>query len=108
MNKCKYCGAEIEYWEHRDDKIYCDSPSCRSKYHQEVGRGYRGHATAHLVHKELDWVHGYSCEECGDGFSVNDYAQRSGERIPKYCSAKCKQKAYRKRKKVSNDNADTE
>ena len=103
MKKCKYCGAEIEQFEHRDDKNYCDKSSCRSKYHQEVGRGYRGFATSHLLHKDLEWVHGYICLECGDSFAVNDYAERSGKREPMYCSAKCKQKAYRKRKKLLSD-----
>lgn len=103
MSKCKYCGQEFEQFEHRDDKAYCDAPTCRSKYHQEIGRGYRGKVTQHLIHEDLPWVHPYRCEECGNGFSVNDYAERTGKRTPKYCSQACKQKAYRNRKKVSND-----
>lgn len=96
--KCKYCGAAID-GKYRDDRTYCDKSTCRSKYHQEIGRGYRGNVTEHLVHENLQWEHPFACIECGDGFSVNDYALRSGKRVPMYCSAKCKQKAYRRAKK---------
>lgn len=99
MKHCKYCGAEIESSEYRDDKTYCDSSTCRAKYHREIGRGYRGDVTEHLVHENLLWQHNHACAECGSTFFVNDYAERTGERVPLYCSAKCKQRAYRKRKK---------
>lgn len=98
MKKCKYCGSELPF-PRRDDSDYCDNPSCRSYLHQEIGRGYRGEITTHLIHEEKPWIHPYSCEVCGKGFEVNDYAERGGKRVPKYCSAACKQKAYRQRKK---------
>lgn len=94
MNRCKYCGEPLPY-KRRDDSAYCNHPSCRSKYHQEIGRDYRGTVTHHLIHEEKPWIHPHTCEQCGVGFDVNDYAERGGKRVPKFCSQKCKQKKYR-------------
>lgn len=94
---CKYCGAKLG--KSRLDKTYCNHPTCRAKYHQDVGRGYRGDVVYHLVHKELAHEHEHKCLCCGQQFEVNDYAERGGKREPMYCSAKCKQKAYRDRKR---------
>ena len=97
MTKCKYCGAEIDG---RDDISYCrDNATCRSLYHQESGRDYRGDYVSHLVHEIKPHEHGFDCAVCGKEFAVNDYALRGGERAPMYCSRACKQKAYRQRLK---------
>ena len=102
--KCKYCGQQTT-WKNIDraDQAYCrDKSSCRSKYHQEIGRGYRGNVTHHLIHEEKKHIHDHTCAECNEPFEVNDYAQRGGKRIPKFCSAKCKMRDYRRRKKQAN------
>lgn len=96
--ECKYCGAKLNR-EDRDDRTYCDKSTCRSKYHQEIGRGYRGGVTHHLVHEDLSWKHPHTCDQCGKFFFVNDYAQRSGKRVPRFCSSACKMREYRGRKK---------
>ena len=100
MKVCKYCGEELPF-PRRDDSGYCDNSTCRSKYHQEIGRGYRGEINHHMIHEDKPWIHPYTCEVCGIGFDVNDYAKRKGKRKPLYCSGACKQKAYRSRHKKS-------
>lgn len=74
----------------RDDKRFC-SDVCKAQYHRDNG--------SPDIHRGLERELPHSCEVCGELFFVNGYAEREGERKPQYCSGKCRQKAYRLRKK---------
>lgn len=74
----------------RDDKRFC-SDVCKAQYHRDNG--------SPDIHRELERELPHACEVCGELFFVNGYAEREGERKPLYCSNKCRQKAYRQRKK---------
>lgn len=74
----------------RDDKCFC-SDVCKAQYHRDNG--------SPDIHRELEIELPHSCGVCGVLFFVNGYAERGGERRPLYCSGKCRQKAYRLRKK---------
>ena len=84
---CVNCGKWLR--GRRRDEHFC-SPACTAAYHRKRPKP--------AIHADLPKDHAYTCEVCGTGFTVNDYADRGGERTAKYCSKKCKQRAYRKRK----------
>lgn len=92
---CINCGASFETG--RGDRFFC-TPKCVAQY-------YRTHDNPPNIHsqKAHRWAH--VCEQCGNGFEVNDYAERGGQREPKYCTRACKQKAYRERGKDTQDQA---
>lgn len=81
----------------RADKSFC-GPIC-------VAAWYRLRDNPPPIHEEKFRVHWFTCEQCFEDFQVNDYANRGGQRTPKYCSNACKQKAYRKRNKGHQEQA---
>ncbi len=98
MNETRYCWqCGTEFIATRDDHHFC-APKCVAAY-------YRDHQNPEYIHAEKAHEHVHFCEECGYPFIVNDYAQRGGKREPKYCSTACKQKAYRKRAKSTQQQA---
>jgi len=92
---CKQCGTR--FTPSRDDHYFC-SPKC-------VAAWYRANDNPAYVHAANYGAHWHTCEHCGVDFTVNDYAERSGARVPKYCSNKCKQAAYRARGKDTQQQA---
>jgi hypothetical protein len=86
---CKQCGNPFE--ANRQDAIFC-SGKCTAKY-------YRDNDNPDYTHAYKQHIHWFVCDECGQGYVVNDYAKRGGKRAPRFCSVKCKQKAYRSRVK---------
>lgn len=91
FKKCIACDVSFEYV--RDDAKFC-TPRCAAQWARDEG------AFRERFHKEKDEHNGYDCEFCGKAFLYNDYAQRGGERRPKFCSNKCRQAAYRARKGI--------
>lgn len=92
--KCRNCGLYIETrptW--RIDRWYC-GPKCVAQYARRQGR-----FTNKPIHDELELTMTGDCVVCGKQFGFNAYANRAGLREPLYCSAACRQKAYRERKK---------
>jgi len=89
QRKCKHCGKEWRMVWSRYDKWYC-SPECKAKFHRENGAiGVRPQMPKDLIIK---------CEQCEKEFAINDYAVREGQRKARYCSNKCRQRAYRIRR----------
>jgi len=82
---CKTCG--MDFTANRVDAVWC-SGKCAAKY-------YRDHPNPDYIHAEKDHEYFHLCEECGQGYTINGYAERGGKRKPKYCSPACKQKAWR-------------
>jgi hypothetical protein len=68
-----------------------------------VAAFYRAHPDPDDIHSDLPRHNHRYCETCGQSFSFNDYAKRGGQREPKFCSSKCRQKAYRDRNGVSEN-----
>lgn len=81
---CLYCNVPFE--PGRSDQMFC-SDKCGSAYWKE-------HGTTHN-HKDLPHFNCKDCEQCGNQFWYNDYAQRGGKRIPKFCSSRCRVKFHR-------------
>lgn len=74
----------------RTDKQFCDT-KCTAAYHRENDHP--------ILHADLPRNIHFDCEVCGNLVKINEYADRTGKRRALYCSNKCKQKAYRERKK---------
>lgn len=91
FKKCIACDVSFKYT--RDDAKFC-TPRCAAQWARDNG------AFRERFHAEKDEHNGYDCEWCGNAFLYNDYAQRGGERRPKFCSNKCRQAAYRDRKGI--------
>jgi hypothetical protein len=66
--------------------MFC-SDRCGSAY-------WKVHGTTHK-HKDLPHFNCKDCEQCGNQFWYNDYAQRSGKRVPKFCSTRCRVRSFR-------------
>jgi len=99
MNETRYCWqCQEPFVASREDHHFC-SPKCVAAY-------YRDHDNPEYTHAYKMHNHPYECEECGNAFFVNDYARRGGQREPKFCSAACKQKNYRKRSKFAQQQAE--
>lgn len=92
---CRQCGIKFEYT--RDDQQF-HSPACVAKF-------YRENPNPQYIHEENTEEFWHECEWCGVAFFVNAYAQRGGQRAPKYHSNACKQAAYRARGKETQDQA---
>lgn len=99
--KCLNCGYEmgevilasqgyLVYVGLRADKRFC-SPACRSAHHREHG--------STQTHANLPHDIGVQCTVCDNWFEVSPHAYRGGQRQAQYCSPRCRQKAYRQRKK---------
>lgn len=98
--RCLYCDALIteeivtvwDTYRHgvRTDKFFCNE-RCKGNYHY--------HNEAPHIHADLERNIILDCVECGGVFRINQYADRTGRRLPLYCSNACKQRAYRKRKR---------
>lgn len=88
--KCLGCGKKLI--GRRIDQHFC-SAVCTTTYHRK-----RGHP---IIHADLPRDTDIQCVVCGDWFNINAYADRSGQRQPRFCSGKCRQKAYRQRKKAT-------
>lgn len=93
QKRCKNCGEVLP--DARTDQTFC-SARCTAQYARDGGQ-YR-----ERFHAEKPDEGAKQCEECGTWFSFNGYADRDGVREPKYCSGKCRQRAYRKRTGRSN------
>lgn len=93
---CRQCHAPFE--AKRDDHRFC----CAA----HVAAWYRDNPNPDYIHAEKEHIHAHYCEHCGVPYNVNDYAQRGGQRVPKYCSPKCKQAAYRARGKANQQQAE--
>lgn len=89
---CKQCYVSLK--DKRKDAKFC-SPRCAAQWARDFGQ-YRTR-----YHTEKEETMGETCEECGNRFYHNEYAERGGKREAKYCSSKCRQRAYRKRKGAS-------
>lgn len=81
---CLYCNVPFE--PGRSDQMFC-SDKCGSAYWKE-------HGTTHN-HKDLPHFNCKDCEQCGNQFWYNDYAQRGGQRVPKFCSSRCRTRYFR-------------
>lgn len=92
---CRQCGKH--FTRDRSDRHFC-SGACVAAY-------YRDNPNPEQIHAEKPHVHNFACEFCGEPFVVNDYANRTGTRRPKYCSNKCKQAAYRARGQATQKQA---
>lgn len=95
QRRCLYCDGPFE--AKRSDH-YFHSGACKAAF-------YRAHPNPEQVHAELPHDEPHVCEQCGQPFTVNAYAERGGQRAPKYCSIKCKQAAYRARSQEPQEQA---
>jgi len=93
---CLNCGISFEY--KRADHFFC-SGKC-------VAAFYRTHPNPEMIHTDLPHDIPHTCEWCGVAYNINEYAERGGQRAPKYCSPKCKQAAYRARGKATQEQAE--
>jgi len=66
--------------------MFC-SDKCGSAY-------WKLHGTTH-THKDLPHFNCKDCEQCGNQFWYNDYAERGGKRTPKFCSSRCRTRHFR-------------
>lgn len=95
LRHCLHC--DVQFTAKRSDH-YFHSGACKAAF-------YRAHPNPEQVHAELPHDEPHVCEQCGQPYRVNAYAERSGQRKPKYCSAKCKQAAYRARSQELQEQA---
>ena len=86
---CERCGRKFDF--NRGDARWC-SGACAAAWARDHGE-FR-----ERTHAEKPNVHVKNCAHCGAEFEYNGYADRSGKRVPEYCSNKCRQAAYRARK----------
>jgi len=86
---CGNCGQPFK--AARADAKFC-SDRCAAAWARNAGY----HREDIHASKE-EWIN-KNCEECGTIFRYNEYALRGGERVPKFCSNKCRQANYRARK----------
>jgi DnaJ domain len=93
--KCRNCY--VPFKPSRSDHWFC-SGRC-------VAQFYRDHPNPEMIHADLPHDKPHVCEQCGQPYHVNDYAERGGKRTPKYCSGKCKQAAYRARNQTTQEQA---
>lgn len=97
---CKNCGARIKAG--REDRVFC-SDKCGAAYHRG---GTPDHAHEEKIpgvdHQQKARTNKAKCQYCGEEFIYNDYAERGGERVPRYHSNVCRQAAYRARKAGRN------
>jgi hypothetical protein len=93
--QCRTCYVSFE--PKRADHFFC-SGKCVAKF-------YRDNPNPEQIHTDLPHDRPKTCEWCGVPYSVNAYADRGGQRTPKYCSGKCKQAAYRHRGMSAQDQA---
>lgn len=92
---CRRC--DVPFTPKRSDHWFC-SGAC-------VAAFYRENPNPEQIHADLPHEMPHTCEQCGTPFFVNAYAERGGSRKPKYCSAKCKQAAYRARNQTTQEQA---
>jgi len=94
--QCLNCGLPL--YEGRSDRAFCDD-RCGAEWHRNrTPEGAHEKKRTGEVHREHYRTQEKRCENCYNSFSYNVYADRSGQRIPQYCSNKCRQAAYRDRK----------
>lgn len=74
----------------RTDSKFC-SGACKASW-------YRKHGDTE-EHADLNRWRCKSCEFCGSQFWFNDYANRTGKRVPTYCRDTCRVGAYRARQR---------
>lgn len=91
---CRNCGQKFK--SKRNDAQFC-SDRCAAAWARNAGY----HREDIHAAKE-EWIN-KNCEECGTIFSYNEYAMRTGQRVPKFCSNKCRQAAYRARKAAKGE-----
>lgn len=92
VSYCKFCGNRFPHT--RDDAEFCN-PRCKAAWTRNEGYNRE------RFHEEKAEVNTKACEHCGTEFFFNTYAQRGGQRVPQYCSNRCRQAAFRKRNKQS-------
>lgn len=90
---CGYCGNRFAYV--RDDAQFC-SARCTAAWTR--GEGYQ----RERFHEEKSERNAKACEHCGTEFYFNEYAQRGGQRVPQYCSNRCRTAAWRAKHKESS------
>lgn len=95
-NVCGNCGNPFR--SKRNDARFC-SDRCAAAWARNAGY----HREDIHAPKE-EWIN-KNCEECGTIFSYNEYAMRGGERVPKFCSNRCRQANYRARKAAEGKTA---
>lgn len=94
---CKNCGARL--YDGRFDKYFCNA-KCKAEWHRNrTPDGAHEEKQPGEVHEEKYRKHEKRCEWCDNVFSYNEYGARGGQRVPQYCSNKCRQAAFRARKK---------
>lgn len=94
--KCRQC--DVPFTAKRSDHWFCSGACC--------ARFYRENPNPDFIHRDLPHDMPHVCEECGAPYNINMYAERGGQRTPRYCSGACKQKAYRKRGKATQEQAE--
>jgi len=95
LRTCRMCDVPFE--AKRDDHYFC-SGKC-------VAAFYRKFPNPENIHAGLPHDKPHVCERCGLPYNVNAYAERGGQRKPKYCSNACKQAAYRERGQTVQEQA---
>jgi len=86
---CLQCGNRFD--QKRADHFFCSGACCAAYYRDNPNPDY--------IHKELPHDKPHVCEECGQPYNVNGYAERGGKRANRFCSPKCKQKTWRSAQK---------
>jgi hypothetical protein len=93
---CENCGNKLH--EGRYDRAFCNDRCAAAWHRARTPDGQHARKQPGQVHSEQYRTIEKDCENCGTGFKYNEYADRSGQRVPQYCSNKCRQAAYRARK----------
>jgi DnaJ-domain-containing protein 1 len=91
--KCYQCGQQFEC--QRNDAVFC-SDKCRAQW-------VRDNERAAGKHVPLPDLESKFCEHCGTQFWYNAYAKRSGQRVPRFCSDKCRVASHRNKERAARE-----
>lgn len=95
------CGqCERTFEADRTDTVFC-SDVCRAQYYRKAGDVDK--------HSDLPNFKSKLCGNCGNLFWFNAYADRTGQREPQFCCAKCRASAWRaKQRDKKNRESDSQ
>lgn len=93
---CRRCN--VPFKAERKEAEFC-TDKCAAAWARE-----QGYHRERFHEEKPEWIK-KNCAECGTVFEYNEYAKRTGARVPQYCSNKCRQAAYRARKAAQGESA---
>lgn len=92
-SKCYQCGQDFDCT--RTDAVFC-TDRCKAAW-------YRAAEQATGKHVPLQDFESKFCEHCGTQFWFNAYAKRGGQRVPRFCSEKCRVASFRDKQRAARE-----